>query len=100
MAGTNLVANKIISRKFSSFEKTCPPREVKPPEWNLSLALWSLARPPCELLKLSSDEYLTWRMCFLFFFNRQHITPVPPSLKNLQHRSPGVTENFVGSSSR
>ena len=37
-----LGANKVITRMFSRFEKTCPLREVKPLEWNLSLILGSL----------------------------------------------------------
>ena len=42
LSGMDLVANKVISRMFSSFKKTCPPRETKPPEWNLSLVLGAL----------------------------------------------------------
>ena len=32
---------------------------------NLSLGLQSLIHPPYELLKLSSDKYLTWKLCFI-----------------------------------
>ena len=32
LACLNLAANLFISRMFGSFKKTCPPREVKPPE--------------------------------------------------------------------
>ena len=42
LAGIALAAILIIIKTFSSFKKTCPPREVKPPEQNLSLVLRSL----------------------------------------------------------
>ena len=60
-----LAANRIISRMFRSFERLCPPLEIKPPYWNLSLVLRSLTHPPYEPMKLSSDKHLTWKMCFL-----------------------------------
>ena len=37
LAGTDLAAKRILSRMFSSFEKTCPRREVKPPKQDLSM---------------------------------------------------------------
>ena len=35
LAGMDLAASKMTSRMFSSFEQTCPPKEVKPWELNL-----------------------------------------------------------------
>ena len=63
LADTDLTA-KSYGRMFSSFEKTCPPMEVKPPEWNLSLVLSSLACAICAC-KLSSNNHLYCRACFL-----------------------------------
>ena len=68
LAGMDLVANKIISQLFNAFKKTCPSREVKPPEWDLCMVLKILTCPPCELLKLSSDKHLTLKACFLLDF--------------------------------
>ena len=45
LAEVDLAANQIISRMSRSFEKPCPPREVKPPEWKLSLVLMILRNP-------------------------------------------------------
>ena len=50
LAGKDLAAICIISRTLSSLEKTCPPREVKPPVWKLSLVLRSLTHLPFEPL--------------------------------------------------
>ena len=41
LAGVDLATNRIISRMFCSFKKSCPPREITPLEWNLSLVLLS-----------------------------------------------------------
>ena len=51
LAGVDPVASWIISRMFRNFEKSCPPHEVCPPDWNLSLVLQSLTHLPCEPLK-------------------------------------------------
>ena len=32
LAGVNLADNTVISRMFDSFEKFCPPWEIRPPE--------------------------------------------------------------------
>ena len=65
LAGIDLAANQIISHMFCSFERSCPPQEIKPPDCNLSLVLRSLTHPPYDPLKLSSNKHLTWKMCFL-----------------------------------
>ena len=65
LAGVDLASSCVICRMFCSFEKSCPPREVWPPDWNLSLVLRSLTRLPYEPLKLSSDKHLAWKTCFL-----------------------------------
>ena len=65
LAGTGLAPSKVISRMFSNFEKICPLRKVKSPEWNLSLVLRNLTCQPYEILKLPSDKHLTWKTCIL-----------------------------------
>ena len=55
---------RVISQMFDSFEKSCPPREIKPAEWNLSLVLRSLAHLPYEPLKLFKVKHLTWKTCY------------------------------------
>ena len=44
-----------------------PPQEIRPPDWNLSLVLRFLSRPPFEPFKLVSDKHLTWKTFFLFY---------------------------------
>lgn len=50
---------------FKSFEKSCPPREVKPPQWDVSLVLSSLRGSPYEPLAKASDRDLTLKTVFL-----------------------------------
>ena len=50
---------------FRSFEKSCPPREVKPPQWDVARVLASLRRPPYEPLAEASDRNLTLKTVFL-----------------------------------
>ena len=49
----DITSSTVIRSLFSSFKRLCPPREIKPPEWILSLVLRSLACLPYEPLKLS-----------------------------------------------
>ena len=66
LTGVDLASNPVVLRMFRSFEKSCPLCEVRPPDWNLSLVLQCLSRPPFEPLKLSSDkQHLTWKTSFL-----------------------------------
>ena len=59
LTGSDLASNRIISRMFSSFKKSFVPREIKAPEWNISLALRSLTHLPYMLKKMSLDKHLT-----------------------------------------
>ena len=52
LASAGLAANRVISQMFRSFEKSCPPQVIQPPDWNLSLVLWSLTPTPCDHTKL------------------------------------------------
>ena len=65
LTGIDLAANKVIGRMFRSFEKFCPPQEIWPLKWNLSLLPLSLTHLPSEPLKLASDKHLTWKTSFL-----------------------------------
>ena len=65
LTGMDLAAHEIFSRMFSSFKKSCLPRELKPQEWNLSLVFRSLTWPLYKSLKFSLAKHLTWEMCFL-----------------------------------
>ena len=53
VTGMDLAASSVVSHMFQSFERLCPPRETQPPDWNLSLFLRCLSRPPFEPLKLA-----------------------------------------------
>ena len=61
----DLAASTVVSRMFRSFEMLCLPQEMRPPDWNLSLVLRCLSKPPFESLKLASDKHLTWKTSFL-----------------------------------
>ena len=66
LTGMNFASNVVASRMFQSFEKFYAPREVRPPDWNLSLVLRCLSRPSFEPLKLASDKHLTGKTPILF----------------------------------
>ena len=59
------MANTVISRLFSGFERSSPPWEINPLNWNLSLVLRSFTCLWYEPMKLFSDSHLTWKTCFL-----------------------------------
>ena len=59
LTGMALAASNVESRIFCFFERSCPPWELQPPYWNLSLVLSCLSRPPFEPVKLASDKHLT-----------------------------------------
>ena len=59
LVGKDLTTNHVISKMLIIFEETIPLREVKPLDWNLSLALWSLTQLLYEPLKLPFDKHLT-----------------------------------------
>ena len=55
------LADKIICRMFSSFEKNCHLREIRPLERILALVPKSLIHLPHEPLKLSLVKHLMWK---------------------------------------
>ena len=65
LTGMDLAASSVLSRMFRHFERSCPPCEIRPLDWNLSLVLRCLSRSPFEPLMLASDKNLTWKTCFL-----------------------------------
>ena len=58
LTGLDLAARSVVSRMFRHFERSCPSREIRPPDWNLSLVLRCLSWPSFESLKLASDKHL------------------------------------------
>ena len=50
--GMDLASNTVAFRMFQSFERSCSLWEVWLPDWDLSLVLRCLSRPPVEPLKL------------------------------------------------
>ena len=50
---------------IKGFERSCPPREVRPPEWDVSLVLDSLKKAPYEPLREATVKHLTHKTVFL-----------------------------------
>ena len=65
LTGMDLAASTVVFKMFHSFKRSCPLREIRPLDWNLSLVLQYLSRSPFEPLKLASDKPLTWKTSFL-----------------------------------
>ena len=42
LSGMHITGNTAISGMIRSFERSCSPKEIKPPDWNLSVVLRSL----------------------------------------------------------
>ena len=61
LGGTASSANTVTSSISSIFEKNCLPREIRPPEWNLTQVLKSLICLPYEPLKLYLDKHQNWK---------------------------------------
>ena len=66
--GIDLAAFVEISALIRHFEISCPPIEVKPPQWDLSLVLRSLTKAPYEPLGQTSLKMLTQKTAFLLAF--------------------------------
>ena len=62
LAGIDLAARRVISLLFHSFKRSCPPCEIRPPDW---MVLRSLTPPAYDPLKLSSNNHPSWKTCFL-----------------------------------
>ena len=65
LTGMDLAASFFVSWMFHSFKRSCPLLEIWPSDWNLSIVLLCLSRPPFETLELMSNKHLTWKMSFL-----------------------------------
>ena len=65
LTGLDLAASSAVSWMSRHFKRLCPPREIRPSDWNLSLVFRCLSRPPFEPHKLASDKHLTWKTVFL-----------------------------------
>ena len=66
--GVDLAASVEISALMRHFQMSCPPMEVKPPQWDLALVLRSLTRPPYEPLGHATIKFLTLKTVFLLAF--------------------------------
>ena len=73
-AGTNLTKNRVVRLLFQNSEKTCPARELKPPVLNITMVLRSNTHLPYEPLKLSVDQHLTLKTCFLFLASTKKVS--------------------------
>ncbi|XP_064103326.1 uncharacterized protein LOC135213276 [Macrobrachium nipponense] len=65
LKGMDLAASPEILLLFKHFRKTCPPRELRTPHWDVALVLKSLRGPPYEPLHSASLKNLTLKTLFL-----------------------------------
>ena len=65
LKGVDLSDSWEISMLMKSFEQSFPPRELRPPAWDVTLVLRSLTQTPYEPLNLCSDRDLTIKTVFL-----------------------------------
>ena len=65
LKGMNLALSPEISMLFSHFKKSCPPREIRSPPWDVALVLNSLRGPPYEPLRDAHMKDLTLKTVFL-----------------------------------
>ena len=61
----DLSTSREISMLMRSFAKSVPPREIRPPEWDVTLVLSSLTRAPFEPLGQATLRNVTLKTCFL-----------------------------------
>ena len=61
----DLAKSSEISMLFKHFKKSCPPREVRSPAWDVALVLSSLRGPPYEPLREAHLKDLTLKTIFL-----------------------------------
>ena len=68
LAGSALARNKFITVFFRIFERSFPPRKLKPIKWNVALMFESLTWPLYKPLRLAADKYLSYKIQFLLDF--------------------------------
>ena len=64
LTGMGLTGSSVVSWMFRSFQRSCLPWEIRPPDWNL-FRLRCFSRPLFQPLKLAADKHLDWKMSFL-----------------------------------
>ena len=65
LRGLDLTVSPELSLLFKHFRKSCPPRELRTPHWDLALVLDSLRKPPYEPLDTASLKNLSLKALFL-----------------------------------
>ena len=65
LKGQDLSSSKELGMLLRSFNVSCPPTEVRPPAWDLSLVLASLKRAPYEPLTAASEQFVGLKALFL-----------------------------------
>ena len=64
-SGAEVVRNPALKSLLQNIEMEQGQHQRHFPEWNLSLVLSALTKPPFEMLDQASDELLTWKTVFL-----------------------------------
>ena len=65
LKGMDLATSCELSMLMRSFAKACSSQEIRPPEWNVTLALRSLTEVPYEPLLQVSLRHVTLKIVFL-----------------------------------
>ncbi|XP_076049118.1 uncharacterized protein LOC143029868 [Oratosquilla oratoria] len=65
LKGMDLALSPEISMLFRHFRKSCPPREITSPPWDVALVLNALRGPPYEPLRDANFKDLTLKTVFL-----------------------------------
>ena len=65
LKGQDLSSSRELSMLVRSFAVSCPPAEVRPPAWDLSLVLRSLKTAPYEPLASVSERFVGLKALFL-----------------------------------
>ena len=58
LKGVDLSTSRELSMLFRSFSKSCSLIDLRPPAWDVPLALQSLTNPPYEPLKTVEERFL------------------------------------------
>ena len=65
LKGQDLASSRELRMLIRSFSVSCPPAEVRPPAWDLSLVLRSLKTAPYEPLASASERFVGLKALFL-----------------------------------
>ena len=65
LRGKDLSACRVLNMLIRSFVVSCPPVEVRPPAWDLSVVLRSLRKAPYEPMSSASERFVGQKALFL-----------------------------------